>query len=433
MPRGTKVFTGLEGLITPDQLRRIRRTASNEAFIREQKRGGVQGAAETAGRLLGEVFARNILPDEQAARAQATQRAVDTATNAVEQHEFVDADFADIDKRIAITQTAIRELETAGLSSEARQLGANLEQLRNSRLERRIELAKLQGTQADTARTQQLTKFDELGEAVTVTLLDGSVADPLTVMQRPDGTIAFTDPNTGVDRELNPGQFAEVRVQGGTADVAPDRAKLRDAQKQFRGLNGAIETMTLMRQSIVDDPTAGTFTGAVAAGLNRIANNARIAVQRDHGSEAIIANRSTIESKLSELGVEDAVARARASNLAFAIATSREGGRLTDQDVERAAIAAGIGQSDPAARIAVLDDLASTMEDGFNFLIEDESIAALPQVGVLQRKFAGFKNHQRDFSVNIPGRTQENPTAPVRQVTRTQLTRDANGNIVIAE
>ena len=61
MPRGTKVFTGLEGLITPDQLRRIRRTASNEAFIREQKRGGVQGAAETAGRLLGEVFALSLI------------------------------------------------------------------------------------------------------------------------------------------------------------------------------------------------------------------------------------------------------------------------------------------------------------------------------------------------------------------------------------
>ena len=245
MSQGTKVFTGLEGLITPEVLAARRQQARGKTIERENKLPGTQRAGAVAGRLIGDIIARRLGPGEKQQRAEATQNIIRDAEEKVRNAEPIpggDPALSDFDQRIAIVSTAIKRLEDQGLTTEANQLKANRIQLNAQRLEKRGALQKLRAgeanianTEANTARTRQLTAFDELGKPGSIVLRGGTRAQSANILA--DGSAVTTDDN-GDPITVDIGQFTPVGLSGGLNDVAPDRKLIREGLTTLSGING---------------------------------------------------------------------------------------------------------------------------------------------------------------------------------------------------
>jgi hypothetical protein len=143
------VFTGFEGIITPDLIDQERALRlQKEAQLRRTKLSGAEFGASQAGALTGQLITsaiRRLAPntfDEPRVKAQKAQEAIQVARRQVKPSEFnktADGEvnpFADVDRRIAMVGAAIGEMKSRGLHQEADQLRANLLQLKQTRLER---------------------------------------------------------------------------------------------------------------------------------------------------------------------------------------------------------------------------------------------------------------------------------------------------------
>jgi len=421
MSQGTKVFTGLEGLITVKDLDARRRQAQGKRFDDLKNLPGQEKAAATAGLLIGDIIARRLQPDEKRQRAETTQNIIREAEAKVHDADPIpgaDPALSDFDQRIAIVSTAIRNLEDQGLTTEANQLKANRIQLNAQRLEKRSALQKLKigeanlaNTEANTARTQQLSAFDELGETKNIVARGGD-GTLRSAQVRKDGTAVFTDDN-GVERTLDSGQFFIGNATGSVDDLTPDKTKLRNATKQIAGINGVFQGINSLRDLVVNNKDDVSLQGKLFSALNQVRAGASSFIRDENGPAAVRALEGDIESRLQQAGIVDQSRKAAVTNLAFAIATSREGGKLTDQDFNRALETVGGNNLDPVVIVNSLDNLADNTRDNLDFLTSDKDVAALPQVDFVNRKIATNENQRRDNPVVqrsdelLNGRTQE--------------------------
>ncbi len=398
------ILTGFEGLVTPRILFEKRAERRAEQLKQAGQQTGRNFGARAVGMLLGSLITRALPPGEEQKRAESAQKIVQDAQARADEQEFP-GELGRFDKRIAAVSTAIQDMVANGQTREADTLRSNLQQLRNQRFEQRVELAKLAGVEEKTARTKQIGVFDELGDAVTI--IRAGTTDPISAMLRNDGTARFTD-EEGLVQDLASGPaFRVVKIQGSADDVSPDRVLIRKAVQKMNAMHGLVSVGRQMRQAIIDDPGSTTFTANVGAFMNSAAVNARAFITQNKGISVDTANRTRVERVLAELGLERGVMQARSANIAYMIATSNEDGRLSDQDIERAAKIAGFGVSDPAARVAILDDLMLNKLSEFEFLGSDPIIRDLPQYNALTEDFTGFLNDRRDFFVPIPGRDED--------------------------
>lgn len=145
---------------------------------------------------------------------------------------------------------------------------------------------------------------------------------------------AGRDPATGAQKRIN----ALSDLAGGNFDFALGTERLLDLVEQ--------------------DPQTFGVGGTVASGLGKLAAHGRsFFATLQGGEQAQDQMLSRVDNALDQANIRSSQKRALVQDLAFAIATTRESGRLTDQDIERAIITLGGDNPDPRALSAVLIDL----------------------------------------------------------------------------
>ena len=118
-----------------------------------------------------------------------------------------------------------------------------------------------------------------------------------------------------------------------------------------------------MVEILGEDPDAFAAATSVEAGIAKMASQGR-AFARSVGIDSSIDRR--IQGKLEEANVTNGRRRAAVMDLAYAMATSREGGRLTDQDIDRAIETMGfLDQPDPRTIVTVLQDRVANARESW--------------------------------------------------------------------
>ena len=112
-----------------------------------------------------------------------------------------------------------------------------------------------------------------------------------------------------------------------------------------------------------DNPDAFTAANSVQSGVSKLAAQGRAAA-RAAGID--ISHDRRLQGALDEAGITDARKRASVMDLAYALATSREGGRLTDQDIDRAIETMGfLNNPDPRMIVTVLQDRVTNARESW--------------------------------------------------------------------
>lgn len=164
------------------------------------------------------------------------------------------------------------------------------------------------------------------------------------------------------ERMKREAEIAALRAKKeGTVDVIGVREYNRDGTNQLimQQYNG--QAAKLLR----DNPAIFTSGSSVDAWAKNLAIQGQSLVDFGFkgGRDAFEAR---IVEKLDENQIDNAQKRALVMNMAYALATSREGGRLTDQDIDRAIVSLGfLDNPDPRAVITVLLDNATQGRDAW--------------------------------------------------------------------
>lgn len=255
--------------------------------------------------------------------------------------------------------------------------------------------AQIDSSRASAAASRQTALFNSWGEPTTVTI--NATGAVVSALARPDGNFVVTQPD-GSSKLYSGSEVAKASLQGAPSDF--NNTAKNAAATRLQGTFGLVNLATVMRRSIISDPSAGTLGGDAAQLMQNVKADARAALSLVGGPKLLSDNDKRIESTLNTLGITNAVARARASELAYAIATAREGGRLSDADVRAAAIASGSSNSDPRQRMAVLDSLLIQTATNTTF--------AADQIGVARPKAYNdairiYSEEMRAHPVQVPG------------------------------
>lgn len=150
---------------------------------------------------------------------------------------------------------------------------------------------------------------------------------------------------------------ANVKTAADRSDIGATTRKNELSRESKANVRLAIGVGDLMDLAI-ESPAAFGFGGAAASGLNKLGAHARSVVQAVN-PDAFQEDRSKAEEILLRNNIAAGQKQSLILDLAYAIASSREGGRLTDQDVERAIQTLGGDQPDPRAFAAVLMGLTN--------------------------------------------------------------------------
>jgi hypothetical protein len=150
-------------------------------------------------------------------------------------------------------------------------------------------------------------------------------------------------------------QAARARIKaaesgGGRARPVEFRRFSALANNELSIMSPFSQLVTLMSEI---DPTAATAGTQIRSKISEVGTQVRSVFDLDQ--QDFIENK--VNTKLEEANINDARLRGLVMDLAYAIATSREGGRLTDQDVERAIMTMGGGNPDPRVMLSVVNDL----------------------------------------------------------------------------
>ena len=137
-------------------------------------------------------------------------------------------------------------------------------------------------------------------------------------------------------------------------DTMGDRRYMRFADDQLPMLGYSSRVATL----IGDNPDLFTTAAGIKGWAENVAVEGRALVGKlyEGGHESF---EERIKSNPNFQNIRNAEKRALVMNFAYALATAREGGRLTDQDIDRAIISLGLMETpDPRAILQVLLDNA---------------------------------------------------------------------------
>jgi hypothetical protein len=125
---------------------------------------------------------------------------------------------------------------------------------------------------------------------------------------------------------------------------------------------------------------AGLFSRAAAHGRSFFAdpnNRPMDWVSPEEKVQAVVAANPELGEKWNRLTSDK---KALVMELGYALATSREGGRLTDQDVERAIISLGLDNPDPAAIAWIFGRALKRNRDVYARSLSTSGVADLPSV-----------------------------------------------------
>lgn len=167
-------------------------------------------------------------------------------------------------------------------------------------------------------------------------------------------------------------RLARLRIQEAAAKARaldPNKGKITrlntlatQSQANFNYTTGVRDLVDLAANS----PEAFGVGTNLYGGINKLGAHARSFVESFADTNDLSWN-AEVEAraldKLAEANIHNGQAQALVMDIAYAIATSREGGRLTDQDVDRAILTMGGNQPDPRALVAVLGSLTLRKAD----------------------------------------------------------------------
>lgn len=250
-----------------------------------------------------------------------------------------------------------------------------------------------QALKGPEAQTQTLP-----GEIVNQTL--GTGLDPraaVTVERDPQGNLTVTDVEAPTERQaerrtisaeeanerfgttLNPGaavtierpqgarEFSIVDVEGGVErreEGEPGGFAGQTEERQFNELETNARNLIANTQEAIDlleeNPDINTFVGRGASIINSFTAEAR-ALGRQIGGEEFDPenlNPDRFEDTFRELGIESDRMKSLVQSMAYSIARTREGGRLSEPDIRSAIRTVGANTSDPEAFKQILRDVA---------------------------------------------------------------------------
>lgn len=134
----------------------------------------------------------------------------------------------------------------------------------------------------------------------------------------------------------------------------------RERNEQAIALVGELEAITKGENAALAIGSLGRFSARLS-GLRAQVQNV---FQREGVQIETDLDPAKFQDQLQAIGAASAEAQSAVMDLAFSIATAREGGRLTDQDITRALQTLGGSQSDPALfRVALKRTAARIVTD----------------------------------------------------------------------
>jgi len=296
-----------------------------------------------------------------------------------------------------------------GLDSLADQLAGNELQLANQATELRKLGLETRETELDIETKEQNIGLKALGDPDTIQRVEGddTVFDAQIL---PGGRALFVN-SDGNYELLEPGQYRSAELTGGPADFQEDKTAVRKVTDQLSAGFAMSDSLLALRNQIVQNPEVATLSNQFAATLGDLADQARASISEKlpDGDQRVRQNESLLSDFFQEAQIQDAVFKARVSNLAFLIAGTRENGRFTDRDIQQAAIALGQGPN-PESRIAAMDDLlmstVNRLEFQFNALPERSRQLAQGAFDGFQNKIGQYQQARQQFFVPIPGREE---------------------------
>lgn len=185
----------------------------------------------------------------------------------------------------------------------------------------------------------------------------------------------FSDSGEAMNLPENVVVAGKPTVQAASASGLPgsDKTELRKVRDDtFAARTGASQVLGIVGElgALSLDPNAPLALGNIGkatAFISGIRAQAQAAFQQKGIVIETTLDPANFQSDLQRLGAQSAIAQSAIIDLAFAIATAREGGRLTDQDITRALQTMGANQNDPAIFRATLNRVAERV-------IRDEKI-----------------------------------------------------------
>ena len=387
-----EAFGGLDGLVTPAVLQAQRSAARNVEFAQASKLDGRNYAARTAGLLIGEALGKlGSGPDSGMDKAQAVRDAINAAQDetgfevpeemAVQAQQQVQKEEAQIAGKVAQEKTAktqttnvfeqqhsiitntMRELNKRGLTSEAASLLPNLAAIEQARVDELQQQADLKG--------KQLSNIDAL-DGDTKTIIPNALGKPTSAQIFSDGTARYWDEETQQELTIRTGQYFTGAVTGTADDFTnSDVSKIVPV---LRGQTQTLGIMTDLRKEITNNPDALTVGGDALSFINKYIPDLR-AFQRGRWrtAEELSAVQKQVDKLAEDAGVSNALQKIAVEKLAFALASSRENGKLSVSDIEFAARAFGSDERSVSVRLALLDGVATDLR------IDYDSIAVLHQ------------------------------------------------------
>lgn len=409
-----EVFTGFEGIVTPDILAETRRLERQKArTLRQAQKSGQRLFAAEAGAFAGQALGdalRRLAPgtfDRRGERAREAQNVIRTARERVADASSTGEESAEglVGQRLRAVREARQIARARGLDSLADQLAGNELQLANQVAEMRKLSAQTRRTEVDIEATEQSIGLKALGDPDTIQRIEGD--DTIFDAQiLPGGNALFTNKDGSLEL-LRPGEYRSAELTGKPEDFEVDKTAQRKAVDQMSAGFAMTDALLALRKQIVQNPDVATVQVGLSARLGDLADEARAVVKDKFGPNRVSEGEAMLSAFFQREQIQDRVFQARVSNLAFLIAATRENGRFTDRDIQQAAITLGSGP-DPEARIAAMDDLFLSTQERLTF--QANSVfgeKGHPALDGLQNKFGQYHEARSEFFVPVPGRDPE--------------------------
>jgi hypothetical protein len=369
----------------------------------------------SAGGALRDIFGRVASgvtgkPVGEFARAREQKRIGVESQNRIS--ELVAGGMSTDDATTLVLVDAAAKFASIGSFKEAAAMREQITARRRAKEDHELRIAGLKQTRLTSAATQQNQESAriqrELPDPINIKVIE--TGEQLNALRDDEtGVVTFVDSVDGVtERSLSPGQYVEIKLQGGAEAISPGQKLRVDATQQVAGTSHLLGKLATIRQALQEDPSSATFATRVFAEVNNIGKNARALLDRQGFNRAEISKmQDRVFTRLDKAGVTDNVMQSRVMDIVFAIAAARENGRFSDRDIDAAAVTLGAKSADFRARIAALDELAINVFDRANIGAEAAEID--PSHIALSRMATRFGEYQalRDaFPVPIPGRPE---------------------------
>lgn len=421
------VFGSLKGLLGVDELQANRAAISDAQFAADsQHLDGQQLAAKTAGRLIGQAFAR-LGPDAAVDRAKSVDEAVAAAREQTgfevpqalvaqmkQKAQEVNTEEAQeaattatrasgasnlFDQEYTLVSNTMQELVKRGLASEATDLIPRLKAIETARGEEAMQRANLEGKQLSNISSRQAIQDFRTGK--TNNIVPRGAPGAVSAQIFHDGRASYWDADQQKEVWLKAGEYVKGDITG-TVDSFNNKqiAKAVDRSIAF------IDTMGIManyRQEIIDNPDGLTVASQAAGFMNQyIGDIKKFQSENWLGrSDTLNENRTVFETALRKFNITDQLQRGAVERMAYALAASREGGKLSVSDVEFAMRAFGGDERDPAVRLAALDTIAGELKVTWETFGGIEGMGSNP----IYNRAGTFFDAYEVVRLKAPGRT----------------------------